>query len=143
MTQASIHENLERHTPLEVGSPRSFGLVFAAVSLVVAVLPIVRGNPVRIWAGVVAGLFLGVALIAPALLQPLNRAWMRFGETVGRIVALGVMALIFFVVITPMGAWLRITRRDLLRLRREPAARTYWIERNPAGPAPETMVNQF
>jgi large-conductance mechanosensitive channel len=143
MTQSSIHENLERHAPLEVGSPRSFGLVFGVVFLVVALLPLVRGNPARIWAIVVAALFVGVGLVAPSLLQPLNRAWMRFGEVLGGVVALVVMALIFFLVVTPIGAWLRITRRDVLRLRREPAARTYWIERNPAGPAPESMVNQF
>jgi hypothetical protein len=33
--------------------------------------------------------------------------------------------------------------KDMLRLKREPAAETYWIARAPPGPAPETMKDQF
>jgi len=37
---------------------------------------------------------------------------------------------------------MRLRGRDLLRLKREPAADTYWIARSP-GPAPESMRDQF
>jgi ABC-type uncharacterized transport system permease subunit len=53
-----------------------------------------------------------------------------------------VMAALFFLVFTPMGLLLRLLGKDPLRLRRSADA-TYWIERKPPGPPPETMANQF
>jgi hypothetical protein len=38
---------------------------------------------------------------------------------------------------------MRLCGKDSLRLRREPDAASYWIEREPPGPPPETMRNQF
>jgi hypothetical protein len=49
----------------------------------------------------------------------------------------------FFVVITPMGLVMRAMGKDFLRLRLDPAARSYWIPREPPGPAPESLKNQF
>jgi hypothetical protein len=38
---------------------------------------------------------------------------------------------------------MRALGKDPLRLRRDPEAKTYWIDREPPGPAPETMTEQF
>jgi len=54
-----------------------------------------------------------------------------------------VMGIRFFVVITPLGWLMRALGKDLLRLKREPDAASYWIERTPPGPAPQSMRNQF
>jgi hypothetical protein len=53
------------------------------------------------------------------------------------------MALLFFSTITPIGLLMRLTGKDSLRLRRDPAAASYWIAREPPGPPPEGMRNQF
>jgi len=47
------------------------------------------------------------------------------------------------VVITPSGWLLKLFGKDLLRLQDEAEADSYWIERAPPGPEPDTMVNQF
>lgn len=87
-------------------------------------------------------LVLGGALL-PSALAPLNRAWTRLGLLLGRIVTPVVMAVVYVLAFVPTGLVMRARGRDLLRLRREPDASTYWIERRPPGPAPEDMVNQF
>jgi hypothetical protein len=38
---------------------------------------------------------------------------------------------------------MRAIGKDLLRLKQEPEAESYWIVRAPPGPAPETMKDQF
>ena len=53
------------------------------------------------------------------------------------------MGLIFFVAVTPTALIMRLVGKDPLHRRFEPEARTYWIERRPPGPEPETMKNQF
>jgi hypothetical protein len=53
------------------------------------------------------------------------------------------MALVFYVCITPIGWLMRLTGKDPLRLQYEPDTKTYWIRRDPPGPAPDTLKNQF
>jgi predicted membrane metal-binding protein len=124
-------------------SDRGFGLVFAGFFALVALWPLWRGGSARLWALVVAGAFLTTALSWPALLAPMNRAWTQIGLLLHRIVNPIVMGIIFYGAITPLGLVMRWAGRDPLRLRRDPGASTYWIERRPPGPAPETMANQF
>jgi len=92
---------------------------------------------------VVGAAFLVVAWLRPAVLAPLNRAWTRFGLLLHRIVSPIVLGVMFFVVITPMGLVMRALGKDPLRLRYDREARTYWIDRRPPGPAPDTLNNQF
>ena len=79
---------------------------------------------------------------ALAVLALFNRLWMMLGLLLHGIVNPIVMGLLFYGTILPTGLVMRLRGRDLLRLRRDPAAETYWITRTP-GPAPETMRDQF
>ncbi len=54
-----------------------------------------------------------------------------------------VMGVIFYFSITPVGVFLRMIGKTTLGLRPDPEMETYWIERRPPGPPPETMRNQF
>jgi hypothetical protein len=54
-----------------------------------------------------------------------------------------IMGLLFFVAVTPTALIMRLAGKDPLRLRFDPEARTYWIDRRPPGPEPQTMRNQF
>ena len=95
------------------------------------------------WTAGLAALFLIVALLRPAALNPLNRIWLKFGLLLHRIVNPVIMALVFYFAVLPTGLVLRAMGKDLLRLKREPGAATYWIVRAPPGPAPDTMKDQF
>jgi hypothetical protein len=54
-----------------------------------------------------------------------------------------VMTLLFFTTVTPIALIMRAMGKDPLRLRLDPDAPTYWIERSPPGPEPATMPRQF
>lgn len=135
----------ERLVGDEVPAPsdRSVGLVLAAAAVVFALGPLLRGHAPRLWLIPVAVSLAVLAVVRPRSLHPLNRAWTTFGALANKIVTAILMALLFFGVVTPL-AWMR--RRlghDPLSLRPDPFAPTYWRERRPPGPAPETMKNQF
>ncbi len=53
------------------------------------------------------------------------------------------MVLLFFVTVTPIGLVMRVLGKDTLRLRFDRGAPSYWIERQPPGPEPGTMRQQF
>ena len=92
--------------------------------------------------------FIGSLLILCTLTNPLTiirehgLSLQTLGLLLHRIVNPIVMGLLFYGTILPTGLVMRLRGRDLLRLRRDPAAETYWITRTP-GPAPETMRDQF
>lgn len=137
------HEDLGRQDAPKAGSNRSFGLVFAAVFTVIALWPLVSAAEPRWWALAVAAVFAIVAVLRPQVLAPLNMVWYRFGLLLHTIVNPVVMAVLFYAVVTPTGLLMRAFGKDPLRLRREPNAKSYWIERQPPGPAPDTMRHQF
>src|SRR5262245_23347122 len=137
------HESFHREANVKGSSDRSFGLVFAAFFAIVAALPLLFGAPLRWWALAVAGLFLLLALVAPAALAPLNRLWTKFGLLLHRVMSPVVLGVMFFLVITPIGLLMRLLGKDLLRLKFDRAAGSYWISREPPGPPPESLKDQF
>jgi hypothetical protein len=54
-----------------------------------------------------------------------------------------VLAVMFYLLVAPIGLLWRVLGKDPLRLRFDPRAASYWIERRPPGPEPETFTNQF
>jgi hypothetical protein len=137
------HEHGTHQQQVKGGSERSFGLVFAVVLALVGLWPLWHGQAPRWWALPAAAVFLGLALAAPRALRPLNRVWIRFGLLLNRIVSPIVLGLMFYGIITPLGYALRRTAWDPLHLQWESKAASYWIERRPPGPEPQTMIHQF
>jgi hypothetical protein len=87
--------------------------------------------------------FFVLAVARPKVMAPLNYLWLRLGLLLYKVVNPLVMALMFYLTILPIGLLMRLSRKDLLSLNRDPRASSYWIERRPPGPAPDSMRNQF
>jgi hypothetical protein len=131
------------HAAVKSSSNRSFGFVFMVFFLIVALWPLWKGAGVRVWAlGLSAG-FGALAAVVPGVLGPLNKVWTAFGALLHRIISPITLGVMFFVVVTPMALIVRALGKDLLRLRIDKDAKTYWIDRDPAGPDAESLKNQF
>jgi hypothetical protein len=137
-----IEPELESET-VNAASDRSVGLVFAAVFTLIGAWPLLRWEAPRWSLLAIAAGFALVAVFAPRLLRPLNRVWFRIGLLLHRIVSPLVMGAVFFLCVTPIALIMRLRGKDLLALRREPARASYWILRDPPGPAPDSMEHQF
>jgi hypothetical protein len=141
--EQSTHETFVRDEKVAAGSDRSFGLVMAAALAAVTLLNVWHAGRVWPWTGGAAALLLVAGLLRPAILHPLNLLWLRFGLLLHRVVNPIVMALLFYGTVLPTGLVMRMLGKDLLRLKRQPDADSYWIMRQPPGPSPETMKDQF
>lgn len=139
----AVHENASRDEEIKGSSDRAFGIVFAVVFLIVGLWPLMGGSAPRIWALSIAGVFLAVAIVYPIILAPLNRVWMRFGLLLHKITNPIIMGLVFFVTVTPTALIMRILGKDPLNRKIDRNAQTYWIDRQPPGPAPNSIKNQF
>ncbi len=139
----ATNEPAVSHRPVTRGSERSFGIVFAVVFCLIGLWPAKSGGAVRLWALAIALAFLAAAFLAPRLLAPLNLIWFRLGLLLHRVVNPLVMAVVYYGAVVPTGLILKARGKDLLRLKRDPDAKSYWIVRDPPGPPPGSMSRQF
>ena len=128
------------NSKIKIGSHRNFGIVFFIVFLVVSLWPLTYGEPIRIWSAIISLVFLILGLMNSKLLTPLNKLWFKFGTILGAIIAPIVMGVVFFLVITPIGLFMKIIGKDLLKKRYDKKKATYWIIR---GKPVSTMKQQF
>ena len=124
---------------IKIGSNRSFGIVFFTVFLIIATYPLINNGEIRIWSLTLSLVFLILGLLNSKILYPLNKIWFKFGLLLGKIVSPLIMAIIFFLVVTPIGLLMRILNKDLLNLKFN-KSKSYWIEKNEQK---SKMKNQF
>lgn len=137
------HEDFSRTHEVKASSNRSFGCVFGAVFLIIAVWPLLSSGAVRWWSLGVAAAFALVTVAAPKLLTHPNRLWLRLGLLLNQIISPLALGFLFYAVVTPLGMLMRALGKDSLRLRPEGSEKSYWIERTPPGPKPDSMNHQF
>ena len=119
----------------ELPSNRSFGWLFAGVFAFIALF-----HP---WTLLLAGIFALVTITRDDWLTPLNRAWMKLAALLHQVVSPVIMGIMFFGVFTPMGWLMRRSGWDAMRRTWDPAAKSYWIRRDPPGPADDSFGNLF
>ena len=127
--QNRFHENFNPDDEISIGSPRTFGFVFALVFAVISLC--------------VSGFLIVIVLVAPKLLQPLNKLWFWIGICLHKLMSPVVMGFLFFSTVMPIAIILRLIGKDPLNKKMDPSQESYWIERRPNELSPESMKNQF
>ena len=125
---------------INIGSNKSFGIVFFIVFFIIALFPLINNSEIRVWAVIISLIFLILGLINSKILTPLNKAWFKFGIFLGKIISPIIMGVIFFLVVTPIGLFMRLLGKDVLNLKLNKKKGSYWIEK--VGPKSK-MKNQF
>ena len=110
-------------------SNRSFGILFFIFFLVLSIWPLKNGENLNKYFIAIAIIFLLLGLINSKLLSPLNKIWIKFGEILGIFIAPVIMALVYFVILTPVSLTVRIFGKDLLGLKFLKEKDSYWIKR--------------
>tara|TARA_B110000037_G_C16657820_1_gene317285 strand:- start:51 stop:434 length:384 start_codon:yes stop_codon:yes gene_type:complete len=124
---------------IKISSNRSFGIVFSVVFLIIALYPLTYSGEIRLWSVIISLIFIFLGLINSKILTPLNKLWFRFGIFLGKIISPVIMGIIFFLVVTPIGLFMRLLGKDLLKLRYN-KNKSYWIEKTDPK---SKMKNQF
>ena len=104
-----------------------FGILFFIFFLIIGLYPLISNEPIRIWSIIVSSVFLIITIIKPNLFTFLNKLWIKFGILIGKIISPIIMALVFFLVVTPVGIFVKILKKDVMSLKREKSS--YWINR--------------
>ena len=110
-------------------SNKSFGILFFIVFLILGMWPLTKANAINIYLVFLAVVFLILGLLNSKLLSPLNKGWIKFGEILGLFISPIVMALVYFIILTPISFIVRAFGKDLLGLKFNKKIDTYWIKR--------------
>ena len=110
-------------------SNRSFGILFFLVFLGFGLWPLTKAMSPNIYLIIISVIFLTLGLLNSKLLSPLNEIWIKFGEILGRIIAPLIMALVYFLILTPISLLVRAFGKDLLGLKYLKQQNSYRIKR--------------
>ena len=121
---------MDSNSKIKISSNRSFGLVFFVVFLIIALWPLKSGEDFRLWSLTLSIIFLILGILNSKFLTPLNKLWIRFGFFLGAIVSPIVMGIVYFLVVTPTGLFMRLLGKDLLKKDKVKNVSTYWIKRD-------------
>jgi len=105
----------------------TFGILFFLFFLFIGLYPLISNEPIRIWSIILSSVFLIITIIKPNLFTFLNKLWIEFGILIGKIISPIIMGLVFFFVVTPIGIFVKILKKDVMGLKR--GASSYWITR--------------
>ena len=124
---------------IKVSSNRSFGIVFFIFFFIISIFPLLKNEDIKIWAVIIAIIFLILGLLNSSILYPLNKIWFKFGILLGNVVSPIVMGIVFYAVVTPTSIIVRMFGKDLLNLKKN-NKKSYWIDKSLIK---SKMKNQF
>ncbi len=108
---------------------KSFGILFFIVFVLIGLWPVFKGNDLNFIYLIIAVPFLILGLLNSPILTPINKAWVKLGEMLGKIIAPIVMGLVYFVILTPISIIVRVFGKDLLGLKLSKKINSYWNKR--------------
>ena len=124
-------------------SDRNFGFTMASVFALIGGIGLYKGSAHAPFWPCLAAVFAGLTFWRPQSLRLANRAWLKLGLMMYRVVNPVIMAILFFGAIMPIGLSMRLFGKNFLRLGRDPSSSTYWLPRSDPRPPSESMKQQF
>ena len=107
---------------------KQFGYLFCAVFSFIAIFNFFNSNKINYILILLSIIFLIITIVKPMLFDGISNIWIKFGELLGVFISPIVMALIFFLFLTPLSFIVRLIGKDLLNTKFS-KQKSYWIKR--------------
>lgn len=104
---------------------------FAVIFTVIGSIVLYKERNAYIYWYSAAAFFALFAGIAPMALLPLYRAWTKFAMALAWFNTRLLLAMVFYIVITPIGLAMRLAGKDPMNRKIDPGAQSYWKKREP------------
>jgi len=108
---------------------RKFGLTVGTVLLLVGIVLYLTGKSSSVVFGGIGFLLILFGLILPSILKPLNKIWMTLAVILGWFMSRLILFILFYIVITPIGFFLKLMGKDFLHLKIDKKSKSYWETR--------------
>jgi len=132
-----------QHGTNKLPSEKSFGLFFSTILLIIFAWRVIFHHYFPLSLLLLAAFIGIISLTIPVILRPLNMGWFYVGKTLHKITNPLIMAIIFLLVLTPLGTLRRWIGKDTLEKKYNLGLESYWIPRIPPGPSLDSLSDQF
>ena len=122
---------------------KKFGRTMAFCLLVIWLVLLLRHKPLFIPLWAIGLIFFILAQARAILLKPIYKIWMGLAFCLGWVNTRIILMLVYYLVVTPIGLMMRLLRKDILSLRLDKAARTYWLRRETRSSVKESYERIF
>ncbi len=107
---------------------RQFGLILACIITAIGAWPLLNAEAVGGAWLIAAAIIALISFAVPVVLSPVLKAWLAFSHVLGIINTHILLALTFFLLVTPLALIFKLIGRDPLKLRGG-AAQSQWTAR--------------
>lgn len=122
---------------------KEFGIGLGIILVVIALLPLIRRHPVRLWAIYAALAVFFIRFFMPQVLSPAYAVFLKITHIIGRINSSVLLAIIYYFIVTPIGLIVRLSKNTGFRKNIDKDLDTYWIKKEVNLENPEKMKRQF
>jgi hypothetical protein len=124
---------VSENTSPSAGELRNFGLLTGGLAAAIfgLLFPWMHHRSAPLWPWVVCGVLSIAALTAPRALKHLFRAWTALGWALGWINSKVIMTIVFYILIFPLGATMRLAGRDRMARSFDPDSCSYRVLKRP------------
>ncbi len=109
---------------------KKFGITIGGALLIISAILFIYEKPSAPYFIGVGLVFQIIAQIFPTLFLPLQKIWMSFSVVMGFIMTRVILAVLFYLVISPISFISKIFGKDFLNLKIEKDKKSYWILRD-------------
>lgn len=105
---------------------RKFGVTVGIVILLISAALYLLDKDSFIYFGIIGILLLFFGIILPNFLKPLNKVWMTLAIILGWFMSRVILFILYYVIITPIGFFLKLIGKDFLHLKIDKNSQSYW-----------------
>ena len=109
---------------------REFGILIGIILFIIAGVLFYQEKEsfeIFIWLSVV---IVSLGLMLPIILKPFYLIWMTFAIILGWFMTRFILSILFYVIISPIGLFLRLFGKDILGLHYDRSIKSYWNYRD-------------
>lgn len=110
-------------------SLRKYGITMFAALVILGTILLAKHKSAFVWLYAAGGLFLILGIIIPGTLKQVYIVWMKLAFVLGWINTRIILALMFYLVFTPIGLAMKLFGKDLLDRKIERNKQSYWKKR--------------
>ena len=122
---------------------RKFAFTIGIVMIILAIVLMISQSNLHIYFLSFAILIILMAVIRPNLLKWFYFIWMSLALIIGYIMTRVILTLIYIIMFAPAGIVIRLLRKDPLKEKFIPEAKTYWIPKDKQVFLPENAEKQY
>lgn len=125
--------------PKTVKELSKFGYTMTIVFLLICGLTYWNSHSIWMVFGTFSLIFLIFTLISPTLLRPVEKGWMAAARYISVVVTTLLLSIVYYLIVTPIGLVMeKIMGKDLLKLKWDENAKSYWepVEKDGPGTRP-------